>query len=161
MLGGLSISLAAELRRNAISSLVYLAALVPRHGQTGLDVAIGDDVIAAIELDASRSTATVREESLEDLFYADCTEEQIAFARRSLCPQPMGVNLEQLQLSKERFGAVRKVYIECLQDRAIGIESQRALQGQQDFAKILTMDSSHSPFFSQAPELAQLLASET
>ena len=58
----------------------------------------------------------------------------------------------------ERFGKVKKTYIECLEDRAIPIAGQRAMQSHADFDAVVSMPTDHSPFYSAPERLAEALA---
>ncbi|MCB0279745.1 MAG: alpha/beta hydrolase, partial [Calditrichaeota bacterium] len=64
---------------------------------------------------------------------------------------------EPLHLSPERYGQIEKVYIECLQDRAVTLPLQRRMQSDSPCAKVISLDSSHSPFFSMPERLADEL----
>lgn len=64
-----------------------------------------------------------------------------------------------IRITEERFGRVDRVYIECLKDHAIGIATQRRMQSALPCRAVRTMNASHSPFFSDAPGLSQLLIS--
>jgi hypothetical protein len=57
-----------------------------------------------------------------------------------------------------RFGSLRRVYIECTADRAIPIAIQRQMQADSPGTEVLSLETSHSPFFSAPAKLAALLA---
>ena len=50
-----------------------------------------------------------------------------------------------------------RAYIECPQDRTITLGAQRRMQAALPCDPVFTLDSDHSPFFSQPEELAQML----
>ncbi|NJM43133.1 MAG: hypothetical protein HC858_02445, partial [Brachymonas sp.] len=62
-----------------------------------------------------------------------------------------------LHLTEPRYGQVPKVYIECLQDRAVTLFLQREMQKTQPCNAVYAIDSSHSPFFSQPEQLVNIL----
>ena len=62
-------------------------------------------------------------------------------------------------LTDERYGTVPRVFIECLQDGAIPIEVQRQMVAEVPCETVLTLDTSHSPFFSAPEELVEHLLS--
>jgi hypothetical protein len=59
--------------------------------------------------------------------------------------------------TKENFGRIPRVYIECLQDRAIPLALQKRMYTETPVTQVVTMDTSHSPFFSAADELVEHL----
>ncbi len=62
-----------------------------------------------------------------------------------------------LKISAERFGRVRRAYIEASQDQAISLEMQREMQAAWPCEPVIALESDHSPFYSAAPELARAL----
>ena len=54
------------------------------------------------------------------------------------------------------FGEIPKYYIECTADRAIPISAQRSMY-EGKVKKIFTLNSSHTPNFSQPDKLAAIL----
>ena len=71
--------------------------------------------------------------------------------------------LEPSPVTAARFGAVRRVYIRCLDDNAITIAGQDFMIAAVDGAlggetEVQTLATSHSPFLSQPRVLAAVLA---
>jgi len=60
--------------------------------------------------------------------YQDCSPEIIELANVLLTPEPNLGGFEKLKLTKERFGRIQKVYIECSQDRAVTLFLQSKMQ---------------------------------
>jgi hypothetical protein len=52
---------------------------------------------------------------------------------------------------------VPKIYLECLQDRAVTLQLQRRMQADTPCDRVMALASSHSPFFSQPEKLAAAL----
>ena len=57
-------------------------------------------------------------------------------------------------MTDERAGSIRRVYVECLRDRAISIARQREMVAARPCEQVLTLDTDHSPFLSRPQELA-------
>jgi hypothetical protein len=89
-------------------------------------------------------------------FYHDCSDADAARAESLLRPQPAGAFGMSFELVADRFGRVPRHYVECLQDRAIDIASQRAMHAKMP-CTVHTLDASHSPFFSMPGPLADVL----
>jgi hypothetical protein len=158
--GGLILSEVAERRPDQIRCLVYLTAFLLPAGGTLNQVAATDtasQVGPNLVLSADALSVTVREEALADVFYNDCSTEDIALARTCLRAEPLAPLHTPLQITDAHFGRVPRVYIECLRDRAITIASQRAMQAALPCQTVHVLDSDHSPFFSAPDALAAIL----
>jgi hypothetical protein len=55
-------------------------------------------------------------EKIKEIFYADCSDEEVEHSKKLFGPEPRGPLADGLLISDERFGGVPRVYIECLQD---------------------------------------------
>lgn len=165
-MGGAAISQAAEQEPSLIGLLVYLAAYVPADGCSVAELALDDReslVAAGLQLDEQAGTARLDERVVRECLYADCSLEDVAFARARLCPCPTSALTSPLRLTRDRSGSVRRVYVECLQDRTITPTTQRIMQSQGGFMQTYSLHTGHSPFFSAPDLLAQHLlhAAET
>jgi pimeloyl-ACP methyl ester carboxylesterase len=160
-MGGGIITQTAEYRPDKIKTLVYLTALLPANGESMGNVLrrnTESTLNANFIVNADKSASMVREEALVDGFYGDCSAEDVALAKLLLTPQATAPLKEKLKTSDARFGRVPRVAIECLRDRAHSLSFQRSVYPTFPFQKVITMDTSHSPFFSTPDELAAHLA---
>lgn len=159
-LGGATISLAAEQAPDRVGRLVYLTAFLVPTGQTvGATAAAdkGSRIPSAVRRDAESGASRINPERAQEVFFHDCADADVQMAQQLLCPEPAAMGRTPLRLTAERFGRVDRAYIECLQDRAISIGAQRAMQAALPCRQVAQLDSSHSPFFSRQRELADLL----
>ena len=184
---GIVISQAAEARAGRIAGLVYLAAYLIPDGRSMMDYALLDPdslvvrniarplppallrrmvrmfksplarAIGATLLPRKMQTHRLKREAYREALYHDCGEEIVELANALLEEEPNWAGFEPLSLSAENYGRVPKIYIECLRDRAVTLELQRRMQRDTPCDKIVSLDSSHSPFFSQAGKLAATL----
>lgn len=165
--GGLVISEAASDPATAqrIRRLVYLCAVVTEPGKKFFDVpadhsrsllgpliVMGDDGLSTIDVsDLAAAKAA---------FFADCSDDDVAYAAQKLCKQPMG-NLASA-VSGDPLSTIPATYVRCTQDRAMPIEVQDALIASALTTALaldsLTLASSHSSFFSMPSVLADQLA---
>jgi pimeloyl-ACP methyl ester carboxylesterase len=102
---------------------------------------------------------TVRAEGLTALFYTDCSDEDVAYARGRLVPQATAPLNTPVHVSAERWGRIPRVYIECLQDRTISPTAQKRMYTATPCAKVLSLNTGHSPFFAAPEALADHLLS--
>jgi pimeloyl-ACP methyl ester carboxylesterase len=121
-LGGITISQAAEQRPDKVKTLVYLAALLQRNGESSSDVMSTDETSQAPQyIITSEDKTTVRFE-LEDyqlVSYNDCSDEDIAWAAPLLVPEPTAPMQTPVRVSSENFGRVPRIYIETLRDNGV------------------------------------------
>lgn len=90
-------------------------------------------------------------------FYADCTEHDVHIAKNA---PPITTTVPDATVSTmapERFGSIPRVYIECTEDKTIPIEAQRLMISDVPGARVTSLKTSHSSFFSQLDALAQLI----
>lgn len=160
--GSAVISQAAEARPHRIACLVYVSGFMLADGQSIIDVAstdTGNEVLPAAEFIEDGKAIILMPDRSRTPLYFDCSDEDAKWAAERLVPEatePVGA---VLSLSKENYGRIPRYYIECLQDRAISIETQRAMISRQPVKRVISMDSGHSPFLSRPEELAKQLLS--
>ena len=153
-MGGMVITQAAEYRPDRIRTLVYLCAFLPRNGESLLQLAQADTeglVLPNLVPADDQQSATVRDEAIKDAFYGDCSDEDVAWAKSLLVAQPLAPLATPVSTTEANFGRVPRVYIECLKDRAIPPPLQKQMYTASPCRKVISMDTSHSPFFS-APQ---------
>jgi pimeloyl-ACP methyl ester carboxylesterase len=158
--GGIVISEVAEHRPERIQALVYLTAFLLRDGECLFDLAGSDPqslVPPNMVMSLDRSSSTVRDGALRDLFYGECSDDDLALARLCLKPEPTLPLATPIHVTAERYGSVPRVYIECERDRAMTPAMQRSMQAASPCDQVLSLDTDHSPFFSRPDELAQML----
>jgi len=159
--GGLVISEVAERIPEAISSLVYLAAFLVPNGRTLQDMlALGEprDVTKdAICMQPDGISSVIPANRVGPIFYNTSPADLQAKAASLLTPEPMMSFITPVQVSDARFGRVKRAYIECLQDNAVPVEVQRTMQKALPCSPVVTLDSDHSPFYSQPAKLADAL----
>jgi len=160
-MGGMAVTAAAEQRPEKIKALVYLAAFLPRNGESLFAIeernprpSVPESLVPA----ANGKTATLDPERVVDLFYHDCSTEDTAFATERLTPQPLELLNTPVTISSERFGSIPRIYIECTDDHAISIDLQRNMIAASPCVAVISLHAGHSPFFSMPKELAQALA---
>lgn len=156
-MGGIVITQAAEHRPQKIKCLVYLSAMLPRNGESLLQLARGDTealVLPNLVMADDKTYATLKDKGIKEAFYADCSDKDVLRAKSLLVPQAAAPFATPVQTSEENFGRVRRVYISCLGDRAVSPALQEKMYKAQPCEKVITMKTSHSPFFSAPEKLA-------
>lgn len=159
-MGGQVISNAAERDPDAFRGLVYLCALLPRDGDALASLGAEDpnSLLNANIVWGEGGAVSVKPGSEGEVFYTDCTPEQISGAVERLCVQPPQPLAQPAELTAERFGRIPRAYVECLRDQAITIDAQRKMIERVGCDRVVTLDTGHSPFLSAPADLADHLA---
>ena len=162
-LGGIVITQAAEERPAKIHRLVYLTAFLLRNGETARQFSqMESDSLLVPNLVVNREQGyqTFKEGApLKEIFYGDCSQEDVDRAISLLVPQPLAPGGTPVSITAERFGRVPRAYIECLRDRVIPPAIQQRMYTAMPCQTILSMETSHSPFFSAPKPLVRHLTS--
>lgn len=157
--GGYPVSAAAEAAPDALRGLIFICAYVPQDGLSMIDMRkrapqqlIGD----AVEVSADGLSYSVLPDRVHSLFYHDCPPEVVTYALARLCPQAIQPQDTPLPTGNN-FAGVPKAYISATDDRTVPTEYQAVMSECAEPELRLTIDSSHSPFFSHPETLAHLI----
>ena len=165
--GGMVVSQAAETRPQRVAGLIYIAAFMLADGQSLADIAAddtGNTILRNTVANADTTTLTIKSGQARDPLYHDCSDADVEWAQQRLVAEATEPSNAKVRLTTARYGTVPRYYLECLQDRAISITTQRALCAAQSPRRVISLDTSHSPFLCQpgtlAAHLHQIVSSE-
>lgn len=160
-MGGFAMTEAASRYPGAFAGLIYVCAFVPNPGETLLGIALADRQSTLPSAMARGLLVTrFRKERARDCFYATSPEGRAAAAAERLLPEPMRPALKGI--SRPRGPMPPRAYIECLADKAITIGHQRMMHRRAGITQVSSMDTDHSPFFTDPATLArQIMAHAT
>jgi pimeloyl-ACP methyl ester carboxylesterase len=160
-LGGLTIPLVAAARR--VRRLVFLAALIPRVGQSfteqsradsgALPAGFGD--AQTVRADGSTSWP---EQAAIDRFYHDCAPADARWAAARLRRQTWKPVDEVTPL--QAWPAVACTYILCTEDRVIVPAWSRRVARERLGADAIELPGGHSPFLARPAQLAAVLVAQ-
>ncbi len=156
---GITVSRVAELRPKKISKLVYVAAFLLGKGGSFFEAVQGVSGSEAVEnfyLSEDKTYAMVKPEAIHSAFAHDVPIESFNAVKGNIVPEPAAPLAYRLEVSEANWGSIPKYYIECTEDRAIPIEVQRAMYTG-NVVQSYTLNSSHTPNFSQPNKLAAYL----
>lgn len=163
-----------ELVAHAVYLSAYMPASdVPAEAYTRTPEAADDQVApllrgdpartGALRLDLATDDAGYRQR-LREAFYGDVDPVLAEAATGLLTPDgPVGIMLGTTTLTPDGWGSVRRTYLSCARDMAIGPPLQAKLIAEANTAfpanptSIVTLDAGHSPFLSMPDELAEAL----
>lgn len=163
--GGAVISQIAERVPEKIAKLVYLAAfLLPDGAAIGATAAtVAGGVTPDVLERCGEGLVRIKQGISEQLFYTHVAPQWQRRAIARLVPEPLASLATPLRLPSGAKGqasaaaTIPRVYIECSDDQAIPIILQRQMHQALPCASVISLDSDHSPFYSQPEALAGVL----
>ena len=161
-MGGAIITQVSEYRPKKIKCLVYVSASLLQNGESIMQVFMQDtesSLGSAIIMDESQTFMTLKGDSIKDVFYGDCLDSDVARAKSLFVPQSLAPFAAPVITTAGNFGHLPRVYIECLRDKVISPSVQKKMYTALPCNKVISMDTSHSPFFSAPKELVTHLSS--
>jgi pimeloyl-ACP methyl ester carboxylesterase len=157
--GGMTISNVAEAAPEKIAALVYVAAYLPKSGDSLQSLSATDKdskTGPSFRVDAARLVAFIDPATRGDLFCNDCTPETKTRAAGSMVEEPLPPPGQPVTLS-EKFAGVKKVYIRTGQDQVVSPYLQDQMMAVTPVQEVVKLDTGHSPFFSQPKALADAI----
>jgi pimeloyl-ACP methyl ester carboxylesterase len=161
-MGGIVISATAEERSADIARLVYVAAYVPRSGESLFDLAMtdSDSDIGANLVDHEDGTLGIQPDAFADLFCADCDADGRAALVAGYRPEPAAPLATPVELTSGAFGALPRTYLSTTHDRVISPDLQSRMTAATPMDRELTLETSHVPMLAAPDALAELLLDE-
>lgn len=147
-----------------VQALICVCGLLLRSGESLVSfldahkhLDVEDLVLENMSVSEDGRVATFPQAMAPQVFYNRCTPEDAAWAAGQLRPQATAVYGEPLKLTANRFGRVRRYYVEATADNAVSIRYQRVMVERSPCERVYSLDSDHSPFLSRPAELAAML----
>ncbi|MFA5328636.1 MAG: alpha/beta fold hydrolase [Prolixibacteraceae bacterium] len=160
---GMVISQVAEEIPTQIKELIYLAAALPRDGDSLLGLAKQDSashIGKYLTIDEPHGAAIIAKNGAADVFAADAPQNVQDYIAANIKPEPLSPLATPVHLTEKNFGSIRKVYIHTLNDHAISYPAQQYMVSAGKVAKEYSLPSSHAPFISMPDKLAAILLAE-
>jgi hypothetical protein len=95
--------------------------------------------------------------AFREVLYADRSDDDVALANALLTQEPRGPRSptnSPIRTTVENFGRIPRFYIELTKDQAISWPAQKRMYTATP-CQVLTIDSSHSAYFSQPDQLTK------
>lgn len=167
--GGVIISQAAELLGSKkIDKLIYLDAFLPQNGESVFSLAEkirksnaesavskpDDTESLRFIFTADKKSFKWNPELVQQLFYHDCSPEDITFAQKKLTWNSVANIATPVHVSDSSYGAIKKYYILCTQSKDL---DKSSIVANVHCKKVYKLPSSHSPFLSMPDKLVDIL----
>src|SRR5262249_46156289 len=156
--GGITISLAAEAAPQKIKTLVYVAAYLPKDGQSLLELGNSDKdtkIGTHLQIMKDKGIIVVEKSARADLFCLDCNDQLRGAIPNLIVDEPLAPLATPVHLSPDRFGTVDKVYIHTAKDQVVSPSLQAIMVAATPVRMEVTIDTGHTPFLTDPHGLAR------
>lgn len=161
-LAGAIISQVAERIPHKIERLVFVAAILPKNGQTPLGLMQSDEdgeLLAQLKFSADQSYVTVGPEAAKSVLLNDVlSPESLAiFLPHFAMKQATEPFMFEAELTDEAFGSIPKTYVRASLDKVMSPTLQSEMIKSWKIDQVFTLSSGHSPLMSVPQELIEVL----
>lgn len=161
-MAGIVISQVAENLPDKIEKLVYVAAYIPKNGESIIELSKKDNtskVGAALEYNKDYSLATIKKEVVHDHICADCPDYMKDILVKYHRAEPTKALNDKAILTK-RFASVPKYYISTIKDEVVPYTlQQKMIKDNGTFKKVFELPTSHLPFVTMPQDFLNILKS--
>ncbi|MCD0465948.1 alpha/beta fold hydrolase [Flavobacterium sp. ENC] len=158
--GGIVASQVAEEIAPQIKKIIYIAAYVPKNGESLLSLAKTDaesHVGKNLIVEEKAGIATIKKEGIADVFLADAPAKVAEYVSNNLKPEPLAPLATPVTLTEGKFGKIDKVFVYSLNDHTIGYSLQQKMAKDAGIQRLYALPSSHTPFIMFPHILAQII----
>lgn len=156
--GGMVISAVAEAIPDRIERLVYVAAYLPRTGESLLDIASSEpDAQDAGFIIGDDGYISLPDEIFPFAFCPDCNPDQATLVSNSQLSEPVAPLAEPVTLTDENFGRIPKTYILTAFDLAVSPKLQIMMLANSPVEQVFGIQTGHTPYITAPETLANLL----
>lgn len=158
-MGGMVISATAERCPERVSQLIYVAAFLPKDGNSLLDLMQreGETIGAAVRPGPIPGTTRLDPEIARGILFHDLPVEAQDRALAALRIQPNAPQKDRPRLSAARFGQVPRDYILCRRDRVISAGLQAQMCRESPCRHLRELEAGHFPQLACAEKLADTI----
>jgi len=161
--GGVVLNQVAEDIPAQISKLVYVAAYVPKNGESLLSLATADadsHLGKVLQIKEKEGLAVVPNEGIVDAFFADAPKQVQDYAVAHFPVEPLAPLATPVKTTEANYGKLKKVYVFTADDHTNSPTLQHKMVSENNITKTYTLPSSHTPFVSMPSVLAAIINNE-
>ncbi len=159
-MAGQIISQVAENIPNKIEKLVYVAAYLPKSGESVLELSKKDHtskVATALEFNKDYSLASIKKEVVHDNICADCPDYMKDILVKYHRAEPVQALNDKARLTT-RFSGIPKYYIATTRDEVVPYTlQQQMIKANGSIKKIYELPTSHLPFVAMPQQFVKTL----
>lgn len=158
--GGIAISNVAEAAPSKVKTAIYLAAYLPKDGESMLSLAQQDrDSKAgpALNIDKTKGIISVNYAARADLFANGAPEGLRKALPDLIIDEPLAPIVTPVKLTSQGFGSVDKVYIHTAQDNVVSPYLQKKMVEETAVRLQFTLNTGHIPFLTDVSGLVSAI----
>ncbi|MBX5442933.1 MAG: alpha/beta fold hydrolase [Solirubrobacteraceae bacterium] len=162
-MGGVAITQAAGRSPERIAKLVYVAAFLPRDGQSLIDLThlpegSDDQIQANLVVSGDPPVAEMPRDAIRDAVYQRCPEDVAAKLAERRGPQAVAPFATPVSLpDPDAVAAIPHAYVIATDDRSIPPALQRRMVREHGVTEVVEIEADHSPMHSATDELVAIL----
>jgi len=161
-MGGIVATQGAARCPERVAALIYVAAFLPKDGQSLLDLTklpegCGEQVLANVVVEGEPPVAVMPAAASRHALYGACTEDIAAWAIGQQCPQPVSPLPVAVSIPPGALNGINRYYVLCTESRAIPPPLQRRMIAENSCAEVIEIETDHTPQLSTTNELAWAL----
>jgi pimeloyl-ACP methyl ester carboxylesterase len=161
-MGGIVVTQGAARCPERVAALVYVAAFLPKDGQSLVDLTKipegdGEGVLANVVVEGEPPVAVMPAAASHHVLYGSCTEDVAAWAIARQCPQRVSPLSVAVSIPPGTLDGINRYYVLCTRDRAIPPPLQRRMVAENHVADVVELETDHTPQLSMTNELAKAL----
>ena len=161
--GGVVANQVAEEMSSQIRELLYVAAYVPKNGESLLTLATSDgdsQLGKVLQIKDKEGIAVVPKESIVDVFFMDAPKQVQEYVVVSFPVEPLAPLAAPVKLTDANFGKLKKVYVFTEYDHVNSPKLQHRMVTDNNITKTYTIPSSHTAFVSMPDVVAGIINNE-
>lgn len=158
--GGITISTVAEAAPEKIKTLVYVAAYLPKDGESLLSLANQDrdaKIGPHLQIVEAKGIASVEYAARADLFANNAPEGLRKVLPDLIIDEPLAPLATPVHLTAGRYGATDKVYIHTALDQVVSPYLQNLMTAATPVRLSFTVNTGHTPFLTDVPGLVSAI----
>ena len=161
-MGGIIATQAAARSPQRVAALVFVAAFMPKHGQSLLDLTqlpegAGDQVQANIAIEGDPPVAIMPAAASHDALYGSCPKEVSDWTIAKQRPQPVAPFVTPVSIAPGVLDGIKRYVVLCTRDRAMMPALLRRMIAENPCEEVFELDTDHTPQLSMPGELAGIL----
>jgi pimeloyl-ACP methyl ester carboxylesterase len=152
--GGTILSEIAERMPERVVRLIYVAAMLLPDGESIFSAFVTKAPMnPALAIDGASAVKT-EDHLVRRRFYNMSSDADAARAIEKLCAEPIPPMTQPVHVTPERYGSVKRAFIQTRFDNAVPLDAQAAMCAALPCDPVIVMDTDHSPFLSAPAEFA-------
>jgi pimeloyl-ACP methyl ester carboxylesterase len=161
-MGGVVSTQTAARRPDRVAGVIYVAAFVPRDGQSLIDLTqypegADDEIQANMVVEGDPPAATMPFEASRSAEYRETSDEDFEWAYPKQRPQAVAPFTQKVEIPEGALDSIPRSYVLCTLDCSIPPALQRRMVAENGIADVVEIETDHTPQLSRHEELVEAI----